>query len=388
MTDPTSLPKLFQPTLVGDTPLAHRIVFAPLTRCRANKRGMQTDIGVEYYAQRASFPGTLLISEATYVASFAQGRSPHAPGIFSVEQIASWKRVADAVHAKGSYIFMQIWALGRAARTAAIEELRKEYPDFSCVSASNIPLEGRDDVGHPRALTIPEIKEYVAAFAQAARNAVYGAGFDGVEIHAAHGYMIDQFTQEMSNRRTDEYGGSIENRCRFALEIVDAVSNAVGQQKTALRISPWSDFQDMKMTDPVPTFTYLVSRLASDHPNLAYLHVVEPGVSGGTDGVARPGESNDFIRKIWLPRTLVSVGGYSRDKALQVAEETGQLIAFGRAFVSNPDLPRRLLENIPLAEWDRELFYTPEDPHGYIDYPEAGQEELSYRRSDTVGPRL
>ncbi|KAI0659533.1 FMN-linked oxidoreductase [Cubamyces menziesii] len=383
MSDPTGLPKLFQPVRVGDTPLGHRVVFAPLTRCRVNKRGMQTDIGVEYYAQRASFPGTLLISEATYVASFAQGRSPHAPGIFNQEQIASWKRVADAVHAKGSFIFMQIWALGRAARTATIE--RKEYPDLSCVSASDIPLKGRDDVGHPRPLTIPEIEEYIAAFAQAARNAVYGAGFDGVEIHAAHGYLVDQFTQEMSNRRTDEYGGSIENRCRFALEIVAAVSNAVGEQKTAIRISPWSDFQDMRMPDPVPTFTYMVSRLASDHPNLAYLHVVEPGISGGTDGVAKPGESNEFIRKIWLPRPLVSVGGYTRDKALQVAEETGQLIAFGRAFVSNPDLPRRLLQNIPLAEWDRELFYTPEDPHGYIDYPAADEdEEPSCNGFDTV----
>ncbi|KAI0331395.1 NADH:flavin oxidoreductase/NADH oxidase [Cubamyces sp. BRFM 1775] len=375
MADPTSLPKLFQPTQVGDTLLGHRIVFAPLTRCRANKRGMQTDIGVEYYAQRASFPGTLLISEATYVASFAQGRSPHAPGIFSQEQIASWKRVADVVHAKGSFIFMQIWALGRAARTAAIEELRKEYPDFSCVSASDIPLKDRDDVGHPRALTIFEIKEYAEAFAQAARNAVYGAGFDGVEIHAAHGYMIDQFTQEMSNKRTDEYGGSIENRCRFALEIVDAVSDAVGEEKTAIRISPWSDFQDMRMTDPIPTFTYMVSHLVSDYPNLAYLHVVEPGISGGTDGVAHPDESNDFIRKIWLPRPLVSVGGYTRDKALRVAEQTGQLIAFGRAFVSNPDLPGRLLKNISLAEWDRESFYTPEDPHGYIDYPTADEIE-------------
>ena len=172
MSDPTGLPKLFQPVRVGDTPLGHRVVFAPLTRCRANKRGMQTGIGVEYYAQRASFPGTLLISEATYVSSFAQGRSPHAPGIFNQEQIASWKRVrctggrgqrcvahhgcsqvADAVHAKGSFIFMQIWALGRAARTATIE--RKEYPDLSCVSASDIPLKGRDDVGHPRPLTIP-----------------------------------------------------------------------------------------------------------------------------------------------------------------------------------------------------------------------------------------
>ncbi|TFK90894.1 NADH:flavin oxidoreductase/NADH oxidase [Polyporus arcularius HHB13444] len=357
---------LFQPVRVGEITLGHRVVLAPLTRCRANHRGVHTELAVEYYAQRASVPGTLLISEATYVSRAAEGRSANAPGVWNEDQVAAWKKVADAVHAKGSYIFMQIWALGRAAR---LEYIREQDPDFAYVSASDVPLSGREE--SPRPLAASEIKEYIQAFAQAARNAVVGAGFDGVEIHAAHGYLIDQFTQEMSNKRTNEYGGSIENRCRFALEIVDAVSQAVGEQKTAIRISPWSTFQDMRMVDPVPTFTYLVNRLAEDHPDLAYLHVVQVGISGGTDMVPGVGESNDFIRKIWLPRPLVSAGGYTREKAMQVAEETGQLIAFGRAFVSNPDLPLRLMKDIPLAAWDRDVFYTPEDPHGYIDYPTA-----------------
>ncbi|RDX41589.1 NADH:flavin oxidoreductase/NADH oxidase [Lentinus brumalis] len=357
---------LFQPVRVGEITLGHRVVLAPLTRCRTNNRGVHTELAVEYYAQRASVPGTLLISEATYVSRAAEGRSANAPGVWNEEQVAAWKKVADAVHAKGSYIFMQIWALGRAAR---LEYIREQDPDFAYVSASDVPLSGREE--SPRPLAASEIKEYVQAFAQAARNAVVGAGFDGVEIHAAHGYLVDQFTQEMSNKRTDEYGGSIDNRCRFALEIVDAVSQAVGEQKTAIRISPWSTFQDMRMVDPVPTFTYLVTRLAEDHPDLAYLHVVQVGISGGTDMVPAVGESNDFIRKIWLPRPLVSAGGYVREKAMQVAEETGQLIAFGRAFVSNPDLPLRLMKDIPLAAWDRDVFYTPEDPHGYIDYPTA-----------------
>ncbi|KAI0354204.1 NADH:flavin oxidoreductase/NADH oxidase [Trametes cingulata] len=370
MGHPTTLPKLFQPMRVGDITVSHRVVFAPLTRCRTAPGGVHTDMGVEYYAQRASFPGTLLISEATYVASFAQGRSPYAPGIFTEEQVAAWKRVADAVHAKGSFIYMQLWGLGRAARIA---EIRKEYPDYPYVSSSDVPLTGREET--PRPLTTSEIKEYIAAFAQAARNAVYGAGFDGVEIHGAHGYLVDQFTQEMSNKRTDEYGGSIENRCRFALEVVEAVSQAVGPEKTALRLSPWSSFQDMRMPDPIPTFTYLVSRLATDHPNLAYLHVVEPGISGNIDGIVKPGESNEFIRTIWLPRPLVSAGGYTRERALEVAEETGQLIAFGRAFISNPDLPRRLLKDIPLTPWDWDLFYIPQEPHGYIDYPAADETE-------------
>ncbi|KAI0830334.1 NADH:flavin oxidoreductase/NADH oxidase [Trametes gibbosa] len=355
--------KLFQPTRVGDLTLGHRVVFAPLTRLRANTHGVHSHMGTTYYAQRASFPGSLLIAEATYVATFAQGRSPNAPGVYADEQIAAWKRIADAVHAKGSFIFMQLWALGRSARIAY---LRDENPDYPYVSASDVPLTGKDEV--PRPLTRTEIKEYVEAFAQAARNAVHGAGFDGVEIHGAHGYLVDQFLQEMSNRRDDEYGGSVENRCRFALEIVDGVARAVGPHKTAIRISPWSEFQDMRMPDPIPTFTYLVSRLVSDYPNLAYLHVVEPTVSGSTDRTVKKGESNEVIRKIWLPRPLISAGGYTRERALQVAEETGQLIAFGRAFISNPDLPRRLLEDIPLTDWDRDLFYLPEDPHGYIDY--------------------
>ncbi|KAI0744498.1 NADH:flavin oxidoreductase/NADH oxidase [Earliella scabrosa] len=365
--DTVPMSALFQPIQVGDITLAHRVVFAPLTRCRANNRGVHTDLAVEYYAQRASVPGTLLITEATYVSRAAEGRSPNAPGVWNDEQVAAWKRIADAVHAKSSFAFMQIWALGRAARLGYI---REQDPNFAYVSASDIPLKARPE-DTPRPLTVAEIKEYVAAFAQAARNAVLGAGFDGVEIHAAHGYLIDQFTQEMCNTRTDEYGGSVENRCRFALEVVDAVCQAVGEQKTAIRISPWSTFQDMRMLDPVPTFTYLVSRLAADHPKLGYLHVVEPGLAGGATVQVKAGESNEFIRNIWLPRPLVSAGGYTREKALQVAEETGQLIAFGRAFVSNPDLPLRLMKNIPLTEWDTEVFYTPEDPHGYIDYPPA-----------------
>ncbi|KAI0698174.1 NADH:flavin oxidoreductase/NADH oxidase [Cerioporus squamosus] len=355
---------LFQSIRVGEIALGHRVVFAPLTRCRANSRGVPTELAVEYYAQRASVPGSLLISEATYVSRAAEGRSANAPGVWNEEQVAAWKKVADAVHAQGSYIFMQIWALGRAAR---LEYIRQQDPDFAYVSASDVCLSGKEET--PRPLITSEIKDYIAAFAQAARNAVIGAGFDGVEIHGAHGYLVDQFIQETSNKRTDEYGGSVENRCRFALEVVNAVTQAVGEHKTAIRISPWSTFQDMRMPDPVPTFTYLVSRLAEDHPSLAYLHVVEPGISGSTDMSPAVGESNDFIRKIWLPRPLVSAGGYTREKAMRVAEETGQLIAFGRAFVSNPDLPLRLMKDIPLTEWDRDVFYTPEDPHGYIDYP-------------------
>ncbi|KAI0702828.1 NADH:flavin oxidoreductase/NADH oxidase [Cerioporus squamosus] len=367
-----AVPTLFQPVQVGDVTLGHRVVLAPLTRLRANNKHVHTDLAVTYYAQRASVPGTLLITESTYIAPYAGHFSPNAPGVWNEEQIAAWKRIADAVHEKHSYIYMQIWALGRAAVPAA---LKAENPDYPYVAPSAIPLSTRpEDV--PRELTIPEIKQYVEAFAQAARNAVHSAGFDGVEVHAANGYLIDQFTQDLSNQRTDEYGGSIENRCRFALEVIDAVVAAVGAKKTGFRVSPWSTFQDMRMKDPMPTFTYLASQVLERHPDIAYLHVVEPGLAGAYDAEAHQGESNDFLRKLWLPRPFISAGRYTRESAIKRADETGELIAFGRRFIANPDLPLRLRKNIPLAHWERATYYFPEDPHGYIDYPFAEESKI------------
>ncbi|KAI0780588.1 NADH:flavin oxidoreductase/NADH oxidase [Trametes elegans] len=363
-----SVPKLFQPATVGELALAHRVVLAPLTRCRANLAHVPGDLAVEYYAQRASVPGTLLISEGTFIAPQAGGLSvtsnARVPAIWSAEQIAAWKRVVDAVHAKGSYIYMQLWALGR---NAVPEALKEDGPDFAYVSASAVPLKDRQDT--PRPLTIDEIKEYTALYAQAASNAVHGAGFDGVELHGANGYLIDQFIQDVSNRRTDAYGGSVENRARFALEAVEAVCSAVGTRRTALRISPWSVFADMRMDDPIPTFSHLITRLRERFPDLAYLHVIEPGTMG-FPGTEQEGESNDFARALWLPRPLASAGRYTRESAITRAEETGELVAFGRLFISNPDLPSRLRGNLPLSQWDHDWFYTP-GSHGYVDYPFA-----------------
>ncbi|KAI0671112.1 NADH:flavin oxidoreductase/NADH oxidase [Trametes maxima] len=356
---------LFKPIQVGDLTVNHRVVHAPLTRFRADKNHTHTDIAATYYSQRASTPGTLLIAEATFITAHA-GLFAHVPGVYNNEQISAWKKVVDAVHEKGSHIFLQLWALGRAAQVHELEEANPEYP---YVSASALPLSDREgDV--PRALTVPEIKQYAEDYVTAAHNAVYGAGFDGVEIHCAHGYLIDQFLQDVSNKRTDEYGGSIENRCRFALEVIGAVIRAIGETKTAFRISPWSRYQDMRMEDPVPTFSYLVSRVAELYPQIAYLSVVEPGVHGGADADPRSGESNDFIREIWRPRPLISAGRYTRDTAMKRAEENaGELIAFGRLFLANPDLPLRLFKGLLLNCWDRAIYSTPEDPHGYIDYP-------------------
>ncbi|THU76784.1 FMN-linked oxidoreductase [Dendrothele bispora CBS 962.96] len=374
--------KLFRPLTVGDVTLKHRVVMAPLTRFRANANHVPLPIVKEMYAQRASTPGTLLITEATFIAARASGYD-HASGIWSDEQIAAWKEVTEAVHAKGSFIYLQLWAIGRIAYA---NSLAKEDPSYTVVSASDIPLSDRPTTDpKPRPLTIPEIKEYIALYAQAASNAVHKAGFDGVEIHGASGYLIDQFLQDVSNKRTDEYGGSVENRTRFALEVVDAVVKAVEPRKTAIRISPWNTFQgvfitspflsfflsfcsfrkhsnsdflffllslsvfvDMRMTDPKPTFTHLVSEIKKSHPT--------PETSETSTNATR---------------RLISAGGYTRQTAIETAEKKGDLIAFGRLFIANPDLPYRIQHDVSLTKPDRTTFYVPNssNPNGYTDYP-------------------
>ncbi|KAJ7649851.1 NADH:flavin oxidoreductase/NADH oxidase [Roridomyces roridus] len=363
-----STPKLFQSTRVGDIELAHRVIFAPTTRFRANSNHAPLPHVAEYYGQRASTSGSLLISEATFIAARAGGYT-NAPGIWSDEQISAWKKVTDAVHAKGSYMYLQLWALGRAAEPAV---LAAEGLPF--VSASNIPT-GTTEV--PRPLSVEEIQEYAQLYATAASNAVHKAGFDGVEIHGANGYLLDQFLHDRSNIRTDSYGGSVENRVRFPLEVVDAVVNAVGQTKTAFRISPWGTYLDMHFDDPKPTYTHLVTELRDRYPDLAYLHVVEPRVDGSTTVDVKDGYSNDFIRDIWGSRPLISAGGYTRETALATAKDKGDLVAFARPYIANPDLPYRLLHGIALAVGNRALYYAPgsTDPAGYTDYPFASAVE-------------
>ncbi|KAJ6495310.1 hypothetical protein C8R45DRAFT_900049 [Mycena sanguinolenta] len=356
--------KLFQPVLVGDIELGHRIVYSPTTRLRADANHVPLPLVAEYYQQRASTPGSLLISEATFIAPRAGG-DKHAPGIWSDEQIAAWKQVTDAVHAKGAYMYLQLWALGRAAEIDVLtaEGLQNEY-----VSASDVPIPGQLP---PRALTQEEIQQYIQLYATAASNAVHKAGFDGVEIHAANGFLLNQFLHDRSNLRTDAYGGSVENRTRFPLEVAEAVVKAVGQKKTAVRISPWGTFHDIYFKHPKPTYTHFVTQLRDRFPELAYLHVVEPRVDDLE--MIEEGSSNDFIRDIWGNRRLISAGGYTRETAIAAAEEKGDLIAFSRSYIANPDLPYRLLHGIALTVGNRALYYAPGsvDPKGYTDYPFA-----------------
>jgi len=255
-----------------------------------------------------------------------------------------------------------MWALGRAAEPAVMKE-----EGYEVIGPGDIPLSG--ETSSPRPLTIPEIKQFVGYYATAAANAVHGAGFDGVEVHGANGYFIDQFIQTNTNNRTDEYGGSIENRIRFILEVVDAVTKVVGQERTGVRLSPWSPFQEMRMPDPIPTFSTLISRLREQYDKLAFLHVVEPRVSGGSEYEGPSADSNDFIQNIWSPRPLIKAGGFARETSIKAAESEGNvLVAIGRHFISNPDLPARFKNNQELTPYDRSTFYS-KSAVGYADWP-------------------
>ncbi|KAI9052800.1 hypothetical protein LZ554_003073 [Drepanopeziza brunnea f. sp. 'monogermtubi'] len=355
---------LFKPLKLGNLELQNRVVMAPLTRFRAaDETHVPLPMVAEYYAQRASIPGTLLISEATYIAPQAGGMA-NAPGIWSEAQIASWKNVTDAVHRKKSFIYLQLWALGRAALA---DNLREELGEKGIVkSASDIAFEGG---ATPTPLTDEEIKEYVGLYAQAAKNAIK-AGFDGVEIHSANGYLIDQFLQDTCNNRTDAWGGSEEKRAKFGLEVAKAVVDAVGAEKTGIRLSPFSPFQGMKMQNPVPQFSYYAKELKK--LKLAYVHLVESRVSGNAD--VENTEKVDFLVDIWANQSPVLVaGGFKPESAKRAVDEeyTGSdiVVVFGRYFISNPDLVFRLKEGIAFTPYDREKFYNAKQEDGYITWP-------------------
>ncbi|KAJ7788348.1 hypothetical protein B0H14DRAFT_3115943 [Mycena olivaceomarginata] len=366
--------KFFTPIRIGDIQLRHRVVLAPLTRLRVDPRtNIIFPMVKEYYAQRASTPGTLIISEGILPAKKAGAYTPpthgsldssvagslHAasPGIWSDEQIAAWREVTDAVHERGSFIYCQLFAMGRAATTP---ELADPNVEFDLVSASAIPLPGQTII--PREVTVDEIQDHVQLFVKAAKNAVERAEFDGVEVHAySTARMVTcsiAFLRDTSNQRTDAYGGSPENRSRLLLEIISATAQAIGESKVGTRISPWSPHQGMLMEDPIPTFTHLQLTLVVDEHNEWH--------------------SNDFIRELWGNRTLISAGGYNRTTALDRAER-GEIVAFGRPFLANSiaddgeyslTLPVRLEKNIPLTKGNRSTYYAT-TAEGYITYPFA-----------------
>ncbi|CAG78608.1 hypothetical protein B0I73DRAFT_131750 [Yarrowia lipolytica] len=366
-------PNLFKPIKVGASQLSNRVVMAPLTRTRAEKH-VPSDLAVEYYTQRASTAGTLIISEATYIHPSAgghKGREGLVPGIWGdASIIAGWKKVIQGIHSKGSKIYIQLWDIGRVANYDVLQQTGHDLVGPSAIAQAG----DEDGAKHVRALTIPEIKQKVQLYVDAAKNALE-AGADGVEIHSANGYLPDQFIHWNSNNRTDEYGGSIENRSRFSLEIIDAVSAAIGADRVGVRFSPWTTFQDMEVNEEksLPQFKYLFEQLEkrakeNEKNRLSYIHVIEPRADGISDAIPKQWQSNDPFRNIWTG-DLIRAGGYNRETAIETAQEDDRtLIGFGRYFIANPDLVYRLENDLPLTHWDRPSFYTP-GPHGYTDYP-------------------
>lgn len=371
--------KLFSPLRVGAMDLQHRIAMAPLTRLRADENHVQQPLAIDYYAQRASVPGTLIIAEATLI-SPAHAGMPHGPGLWTPAQIAGWKAITDAIHAKGGSMICQLVAPGRAADAS---ELIKD--GFELLSSSAVPMPGsgftetQGEAPIPRAMTEIEVNTCIEDFAQATTNAME-AGFDGIEIHGANGYLVDQFLQDTCNKRTDSWGGSIENRARFGIEVAKACAERIGSEKVGFRVSPWSPFQGMLMDDPVRTFSYLTEELKK--LDLGYLHIIESRVNNNMD--CESTESIDFLLKIWgNKRPVLLAGGYTPENVRDAADckhaKYEAVFVFGRHFLANPDLVQRIKEGTALNKYDRGTFYvkgkTEED--GYTDYPFAEDFERS-----------
>lgn len=358
----SSVPTLFDPIQLGAVRLPHRILMAPLTRCRAGVGNVPVALNAEYYTQRVS--AGLIISEATSVSPRGFGY-PNTPGIFTDEQVAGWQGVTRSVHAAGGRIFLQLWHVGRISHPSY--QSGGELP----VAPSAIAPRGKiftgtsmEDYVAPRALERTEIAGVIAEYVHGARLAK-AAGFDGVEIHNANGYLLDQFLRDGTNHRGDDYGGSVQNRSRLTLEVTEAVVGVWGADRVGIRLSPGGVFNDMRDSDPLSTFGHVLREL--DRLGLAYAHVTQVTAQdlahGAKDGVG-PKELRPYYGG-----TVVSAGGFTRasgDRAL--AEGWADAIAFGVPFISNPDLPERFRRHAPLNVPDENTFYAP-GPKGYTDYP-------------------
>jgi len=364
---------LFDPIQAGHLKLANRIVMAPLTRNRSPD-AVPRDITATYYAQRAS--AGLLITEATAISQQGQGYAD-VPGLYGSEQLGAWKRVTEAVHAEGGKIVVQLWHVGRVSHNELQPDGGQPVAP-SAITAKTKTVLFRDGVptyvetSEPRALDASELPGIVHSYAAAARNAVETAGFDGVEVHAANGYLLDQFLKTGSNQRSDDYGGSIENRARLLLEATRAVVDAVGGGRTGIRISPVTPANDVHDENPQPLFEHVVKQLAT--LNLAYIHVVEGATGGPRELDDRPFDYEALKaayhraggKGAWMVNN-----GYDKPLAEEALKEGDDLVAFGKPFISNPDLVRRLREGAPLNPWDKNTFYGG-GAKGYIDYPALG----------------
>ncbi|MEC9433153.1 MAG: alkene reductase [Pseudomonadota bacterium] len=362
------LTSLFQPLRLGRHQLAHRVVMPPLTRMRAGAGAVPNALAPEYYGQRAT-PGGLIIAEGTQISPSGQGY-PGTPGIHSQAQIDGWKAVTEAVHAKGGIIFLQLWHTGRSSHSSF-------QPDGALpVAPSAIPITTQkvftadwQQVPYetPRALEIPEIAAIIEDYRQAARNAME-AGFDGVELHAANGYLIEQFLHARSNHRDDAYGGSIENRARLLHEATEALIDVWGADRVGVRLSPFGEYNDVGEEDPIALYGPALTRLAGH--GLAYLSLIEARDGAGME-IGTPRTLED-LRPFW-PGVLIAAGGFDGPSAdAAIAAGRADAVAFGRHFIANPDLPARLKQGAPLNAYERKTFYGG-GAAGYVDYPALEQ---------------
>jgi N-ethylmaleimide reductase len=355
-----STSKLFEPFKLGRVTLSNRTVMAPLTRNRAAAGLVPAPLAVEYYGQRAS--AGLLITEASQVSQQGQGYQD-TPGIYSPAQVEGWRKVTDEVHRRGGKIFIQLWHVGRISHTDL------QPGNGAPVAPSAIPAKGKTYVGNqfadvsaPRALETSEIPGIVADFRKAAANAI-AAGFDGVEIHGANGYLLDQFAKDGANKRTDAYGGSIENRARLMIEVAAAVSAEIGADRTGIRLSPVTPANDISDSNPQPLFDYIVDELAK--LNLVYIHVIEGATGGPRDNA--PFDYGSLRKR--FKGAYIANNGYTLELAnKQLDAGAADLIAFGKPFIANPDLVERFRRGAPLNEPDKATFYGG-GAKGYTDYP-------------------
>ena len=361
---------LFTPLKIGSVLLSHRVVMSPLTRMRASTPGnVPTELNAQYYGQRAS-EGGLIVTEATQVRADGQG-SPATPGIHSADQVDGWRKVVSAAHAAGAKVFAQLWHVGRISHTS-------HQPDGgvplapSPVAANGMALTAswtREPYPVPRAVDLSEISGLVQSYVHAAENAL-AAGFDGIEVSAANGYLLEQFMQSRTNHRSDQYGGSVVNRCRFAIEVIEAVSSVANGRPVGIRLSPFGVANDSCEDDPMPVYACLLENATK--LDVDYIHVVEPRASGiaARGDVPRPGQPYaSALLRPWWPGILIANGGFDGPSAAAAIEEgSADAVSFGRMFISNPDLPRRIRLGATLTPYDRTTFYGG-DARGYTDYP-------------------
>jgi len=362
------MPSLFDGYEFGDFAVRNRIVMAPLTRDRAGPGRTPTPLMATYYAQRSS--AGLIVSEATQISAEGQGYLD-TPGIYSVEQVEAWRKTTTAVHAFGGKMVLQLWHVGRISHLSLLPDGVQPVSSTTRIAkAKTFTAQGFESVSEPRALSVDEMPRVVEDYRKAARHAV-DAGFDGVEVHCANGYLLEQFLRDSINDRTDAYGGSVENRCRLPLDVLAAITNEIGPGKTGIRLSPVTPVNDAGQdSDAQGLFDYFVERFSK--LQLAYVHVIEGATGGSRDDVKfdfaalRERFKRGSTHGAWIVNN-----GYSRDMAIAAIESrAADLIAFGRPFISNPDLVSRLERNLPLTPLDQKTLYGG-GAEGYTDYPSA-----------------